>query len=478
MSIYKKTLHFGNFFALHSKLSGKCYILGSILVILYFFYMKFPFTLRTYQYMGSHQRMISSQIYHVSYIYQHATSQDSVMKNQIDHTEVTAYAKRLASMLCNQFYRQNAHITGKQLVEFTENKQINFFAIKVIFMKWQDETANLRSPYFDYTNSDVSKALTSLMNLLSQNILIARPAFEPVLVSAIADTILLSLSPQSFYSKMLTEIGENIHIANQVKPLAKYVKTNKTFFDRLLAYLEREANPTISQARAISLVQTVEQENLPNEPTQDLFNFLSKYMPVSANNFVSRDEDPLAFDTSTIIPETKSYYQQPINPEPVKVQVPLYEPVIANHHTQMAKVAAEPAVVEKIAEKIAEEQPVEVVSFNDKFSTEMQQNLHQQFAKAETTETTQIVNSLHDTTDQDKGQSLRVLIPLNKKFAYINGLFGGSAEEFEQAVDMIDQCSDYHKAIMLIKEKYFRRFAWDLEKDEVKEFYEMVSKKF
>jgi hypothetical protein len=442
--------------------------------------MKFPFTLRTYQYMGSSNRMIISQIYHVSYIYQHATSQDSVMKNQIDYTEVTAYAKRLASMLCNQFYRQNAHITGKQLVEFTENKQINFFAIKVIFMKWQDETANLRSPYFDYTNPDVSKALTSLMNLLSQNILIARPAFEPVLVSAIADTILVSLAPQSFYNKMLTEIGENIHIANQVKPLAKYVKTNKTFFDRLLAYLEREANPTISQMRAIALVQTVEQENLPNEPTQDLFNFLSKYIPVSPNNFVSKDEDPLSFDTSTIIPETKSYYQQPANSEPVKVQVPIYEPVISNNYTQATpKVVAEPVIVAKpIEEKPVVEKPFEVVSFNDKFSTETQQTLHQQFAKVETTEVKQIVNSLHDTTDQDKGQSLRVLIPLNKKYAYINGLFGGSAAEFEQALDMIDQCSDYHKAIMLIKEKYFRRFAWDLEKDEVKEFYEMVSKKF
>jgi hypothetical protein len=77
-----------------------------------------------------------------------------------------------------------------------------------------------------------------------------------------------------------------------------------------------------------------------------------------------------------------------------------------------------------------------------------------------------------------KGHSLRSMLPINKKFTFINGLFGGNATEFEQAIDMIDQCNDYHKAIMLIKEKYFRRFGWDLEKDEVKEFYEMVSRKF
>ncbi len=470
-------LHFGNFFA---------YLSTNLQV------MKFPYTIRSSQYLSSKQQMIITTIHHGSLIYlQTSTSQYLMMKTQIDHQEVANYAKRLASMLCNQFYRQHSAITGKQVVEFTQNKQVNFFAVKAIFMKWQDEMTNLRSPYFDYTNPEVAKNLTTLMNLLSQNILIARPAFEPVVEVALADTLLLHLSPKSFFEKMLTEIGENIHVANQVKPMAKYIKANKNFFDRLLAYLEREANPTISQSRAVSLVQTVAQENLPADDSQDLFNFLSQYIPVSAQNFVAKnedhDQDPLAFDISTILPTQQPVYQQVVQSpiekqiekpvekvvETIKTNSTIYAPVIQqNHYQEPVKVVAEtPVEANKVAETI------ETTSVNQQFNTsqETSTTVHQHLALDQDTNNH---TSLHDTTDTFKGLPLGSLIPLNKRFSYVNGLFGGSSEEFEQAIAMIDQCSDYHKAIMLIKDKYFRRFAWDLEKDEVKEFYEMVSKKF
>jgi hypothetical protein len=443
--------------------------------------MKFPFIVRLHQYIGNKEQLVTTQIYHASYIYAKTLiatpSTPRVMKIQIDHQEIANYAKRLASMLCNQFYRQNAAVTGKQMVEFTDNKQINFFAVKTIFMKWQEETANLRSPYFDYTNPEVAKSLTTLMNLLSQNILIARPAFEPVLATALADSISLNISPASFYEKMLAESQENIHIANQVKPLAKYIKTNKNFFDRLLAYLEREANPTIQRSRAMDLVQMVEQENLPNDDNTEFFNYLSKYIPVSVQNFVSKDEDPLAFDTSTIIPESKVYVQplpEEKSVETIKIIQTNYEPVITHANSYAHNHIP-------IQEEIkAEEKLTTEVSVNENLSSQPESytNINQQFAQTESTADQHSLNTLHDITDKFKGQSLHALIPLNKKFNYVNGLFGGSSAEFEQAIAMIDQCSDYHKAIMLIKEKYFRRFAWDLEKDEVKEFYEMVSKKF
>ena len=150
------------------------------------------------------------------------------MKTQINTSEVSAYSKRFASMLCNQFYRQNSNINGKQIVELSENKQINFFAVKIIFLKWQDEMANLRSPYFDYSQAEVNKTLTTLMNLLSQNISIARPDFEPVLQEAVADTILMYISPKNFYTKFFESFSTTIHVANQLKPLAKYIKINKT----------------------------------------------------------------------------------------------------------------------------------------------------------------------------------------------------------------------------------------------------------
>jgi len=71
-----------------------------------------------------------------------------------------------------------------------------------------------------------------------------------------------------------------------------------------------------------------------------------------------------------------------------------------------------------------------------------------------------------------------MVIPLNKKFAFINELFNGNSQEFNEAVDHIDRAADYSAAIQLVKEKYFRKNNWDIEKDEVKDFYELLSRKF
>ncbi len=402
------------------------------------------------------------------------------MKTQINTSEVSAYSKRFASMLCNQFYRQNSNINGKQIVELSENKQINFFAVKIIFLKWQDEMTNLRSPYFDYSHAEVNKTLTSLMNLLSQNISIARPDFEPVLQEAVADTILMYLSPQSFYAKFFENFSDTIHVANQLKPLAKYIKINKTFFDRLLAYLEREANPTITVNRGHELLQTVASENIINENSDDLFSYLSKFIPVSANNFFVIDEDPLAFDTSTIIPEINISQVKAMETKVAEVfETPIPKTVVEEYHATYTKPASyEPVVSSGIV--VEEHKPTEVFTFNSQFVNNDTNivSVNQQFVQETPKE---IINETLDTTNtttNGKVLTLRDFIPVNKKFVFIQGLFGGSSEEFEQAVDMIDHCNDYHKAIMLIKEKYFRRFAWDLEKDEVKEFYEMVSRKF
>jgi hypothetical protein len=397
------------------------------------------------------------------------------MNKALNHTEIVAYAQRFASMVCSQFYRQNTVINGKQIVELTENKQINFFVLKALFFRWQDEMNNLRSPYFDYTNAEVNKTLTALMNLLSQNIAVARKDFEPLLVEAIKDSIVLALSPTAYYQVMFSQYNEAIHVPNQLKALAKYIKLYKPFYDRLLAYLEREANPTLSVQRATALLEQTAKEVATADESKELFAYFAKLLPARPENFFVKEEEVvLNVTTHKQVEETTNFFDTILTQEPVLtpkeepvLQKPVYEPVI---------VKAEPVPVLKT------EKP-EVFSFNQQFqqqqtSSPQPTTLHAQVTQ-ETTENEDDSTSLNDMVAKNqKLASLRESIPLNKKYAFVNVLFGGDNNEFDSAVTMIDQCNDYHKAIMLIKEKYFRRYAWDLEKEEVKEFYELVSRKF
>lgn len=73
---------------------------------------------------------------------------------------------------------------------------------------------------------------------------------------------------------------------------------------------------------------------------------------------------------------------------------------------------------------------------------------------------------------------LKGTIPLNLKFKFQKDLFNGDNTEFNNAIDMIDQCKDYHTAIALVKEKYIRPFDWDLGADATIDFLSMIDKKF
>lgn len=73
---------------------------------------------------------------------------------------------------------------------------------------------------------------------------------------------------------------------------------------------------------------------------------------------------------------------------------------------------------------------------------------------------------------------LKGTIPLNLKFKFQNELFNGDNAEFNSAIEMIDQCKDYHTAIALIKEKYIKPFDWDLGAEATRDFLSLVDKKF
>lgn len=73
---------------------------------------------------------------------------------------------------------------------------------------------------------------------------------------------------------------------------------------------------------------------------------------------------------------------------------------------------------------------------------------------------------------------LRGNIPLNMKLRYKKELFGDDQNEFDTAIDKIDQCKDYHEAIGMLKENYVRKYSWDFSGEATREFLSMVDGKF
>jgi hypothetical protein len=74
--------------------------------------------------------------------------------------------------------------------------------------------------------------------------------------------------------------------------------------------------------------------------------------------------------------------------------------------------------------------------------------------------------------------SLRLLIPQELEFDFIRVLFNDSRAEYSEAIEALDKIQSYTEAILFVKNNYFRKNAWDLEREEVKRFYEILSGRY
>jgi hypothetical protein len=121
------------------------------------------------------------------------------MNNNIDLSKVQSYSTALSSKLCNGYFSSDGVIAGQQILQFSSVQQINLYIIKGLFEQWKTELSKLESPYFDYQSEDVKEALSTFMNTLSKNILVAKKDFLPLVQKAIYDTLLISISPEHYF---------------------------------------------------------------------------------------------------------------------------------------------------------------------------------------------------------------------------------------------------------------------------------------
>ncbi|MCU0449249.1 MAG: hypothetical protein MUC97_05280 [Bernardetiaceae bacterium] len=388
-------------------------------------------------------------------------------KPKLDTHAIAKYAKQFADTLCTQFYGQHPAISGKQMVELAANRQVNLLAVKNVFFQWQQETQKLRSPFFDYSVPEVAQALTTLMNALSRNISIGRAEYEPILAKAVADTVVLALDPADFFRQELAALGERVDVNNQLKPIGKYFSLNRPLFEQLCEAIAAKGGQ-MSQAQAQQVATEVAARYQPEDPTA-VFRSLSATLPAQPEQFWAAEvptEDPLDFASNGLDlgdkPLTLSKMSFSLEEENPKAEL------TASFKTEAAPVAKVVPLNERFSK------PEELDTLNERFGQEQSPaSLNQRFSQQQPSTAT-----LSDLYKNTKIESLKSFIPLNRKFAFINTLFGGSSQEFSEAVDKIDHCADYHGAIMFIKEHYFRKYNWDLENDEVKEFYELVARKF
>jgi hypothetical protein len=74
-------------------------------------------------------------------------------------------------------------------------------------------------------------------------------------------------------------------------------------------------------------------------------------------------------------------------------------------------------------------------------------------------------------------KNLAASISLNQKFVFINKLFNGDSNAFNDTLAILENCNNTDEAVNLLKYKYAPKYQWNLNSDEADELIEILKRK-
>jgi len=338
------------------------------------------------------------------------------MESNINHQLINQYSKSYSAQLINRFFSKKVGISGKDILNLSETKQINYFVLKILFEKWKSEFNSLKSPYFDYEKDEVQNAAISFMNVLSKNIMISKEDFKPLLEEATYKTILLIFSPYEYYLQEINKPAFQQISINDLYSIQKYIKINGHL---LKAYIER----------------------FNTDGIQAVFN----------------DDAVRIFDevceTTRDTPEDFDLYHQELSK------------VVA---LDLNKIYSHP---EDSSEELPKDDPEhETGSINEKFNSKKKTLLDTLGSEKK-----EVILDIHANKSLE---GIRKIITINQRFMFENDLFNGNKDEFEMVINYLDNCSNLQEAMDFINENFKQKKNWDMEKAEVIEFFDVINKRF
>ncbi len=378
------------------------------------------------------------------------------MTNKWNEAEIKNTSQAFAEVVCEEYFKSKENINGGEIINLTEVKQLNLFILKELFEKWQKEITNLKSPYFNYSEPEVQKALDDFMNILSRHISIRKEHFKLILENAVKSTILLFSEPKSYFVEEMRNLPEFKLKVEWLTKNGKFFKDYNWVLRDLLSKLNgvnfiysNEAIDFVNQffdgnqvedheteLSDIVKVAGIHREISNGNPLQSFFDSIEEYK-LSKPQMVSREE-------VVHRPEEEVFHYKD-------------EPITEMRLTQ---------VQEKIETVIMEDPITKTIE------KETTVTLH------ESMQLTSENSSLSDFHQKRKIDSIKGNISLNQKFLFINNLFGSDSNIFNGAVEELENCNSFTEAKEQMIKKYLPKYKWDLNSPEAEEFFDILKRRF
>lgn len=335
------------------------------------------------------------------------------MDNNINYKAIEEYCNELTTKLLEPHKKDQ--FSGEDLLQITPIKQINLFIIKSIFTQWRVETEQVRSPFFNYESGDVKKALQTYMNVLSRNIQVAKNDLKGLMQQSIKESLLLIYSPYDYYAYVLIPKDKSM-LLQEFEGLKKYIKINRDIFDGIIKQAGKDSIEILdSQKLQHLLSEVLNKTDATPEDTRPYTETFSNLIPL---------DDSIIYGT----PEKED------------------REVDESKDDQKAEDDSDQSVLNDSFEK-------ENKTLNDKLQKKKK--------------------TLAERHEEEKLKDIKNSLSINQRFMFINTLFSGNEQEFQNTIDKIES-SSFDDAVDYLKQNFDH---WNLESEEVEEFFEIIEKR-
>jgi hypothetical protein len=462
------------------------------------------------------------------------------MQKKLNEDFIDSYCEKFAAKVTADFFKDGIEvITGKEILNVTPSKQVNFFVIKLLFRYWQEETKKLESPFFNYKHDEVRQAMIQFMNVLSQHIEINRTKFELLLNHAVKDTIYLVAAPEAYVEIDLESRGVDKITEKSIEGTVKYLRVHK-----------KEIHNFLSDMKGLTIDDVIDEipEEFDDFDTTEAVveecKLLAKVLEINADTVLSDDPNIDDFDEDDLFEpgEEDLVSERPkANKTVPDAQVESDIEISSDDETMAdedfgdsskgnGRVAEETVDEEEeenndieISNDEDEEDEEELIEIKDEieenFEESEEDNLiaeiesevdeseeeenNDEDEEDEKKETVRHPNVLDEEDEDDfpektindqfekkeetvadhlessnKGGNLLELISVNHRYMFIQELFHNDKKEFENALFELEEFATFDESVEFLVQGYAKQNEWNMQSDEVKELLKVLFRRF
>jgi hypothetical protein len=376
---------------------------------------------------------------------------------KLDLSAIESYARQYAAKVCDDFFNRNATINGQQILKLSNVAQVNMFVVSDLFEHWKANTEAFKSPFFNFEHPDVKEALKTFMNTVSQQIMVKREDFEPMLSNAVNKTIVLLLDPSKYFDEFVRDSPDFTLTKERLTQLSKYTKINGHIPKALAEKLGSEEKVYVTTA--LSWLNEIGEKREFENPDKYL-EILSATIPLRKEDLVKSTDKKAVQDNSALKIQQSFFDIDPDDEDMDDEDAPL--PTVAQVQAKFEQEGTLPDVKLPGLDRLNDTFTDDLPTVNDLLKKE-------------------VINPATPLSDLAFSRPIMSIVDgvsLNQKFVFIGRLFGGDINAYNKAVEDLDNCINFSDAKNLMNKALAPKYNWIMAAEEANDFLEVVGRKF